>query len=107
MNEQANKLLADVRELVTELHDGELTTLDVPRLQMMVDVLRQIRADGVPDYPIVEYVKSRHSVERDNDGQSVIYLDDGPDTFNVCTICDGDYDTDDSDVDDVCPECWV
>lgn len=57
-------------------------------------------------YPVLEFVKSYHSVEKDNDGQTVIYLDDGPYTFNVCTLCDEEYNPDDSDVDDVCPECW-
>ncbi len=56
-NNKANELLADIRELVTELHDGELTSMDVDRLQMIKDVLRQIRADGVPDYPIMEYAR--------------------------------------------------
>lgn len=46
---KANELLADIRELTVELHNGELTEKDVARLQMMKDVLRQIRADGAPD----------------------------------------------------------
>lgn len=60
-NEKANKLLADVRALTVELHDGELTSQDCERLQLMVDIFRQIRADGAPDYPIMEYVKNRSS----------------------------------------------
>lgn len=60
MNEKANKLLADVRAYTVELYNGELTDQDCERLKLMVDVFRQIRADGAPDYPIMEYVKNRY-----------------------------------------------
>lgn len=54
---KADELLADIRELTVELHDGELTEKDEKRLEMLRDVLRQIRADGVPDHPIISYVQ--------------------------------------------------
>ena len=60
MNDRANELLADIRELTVELHDGELTDKDAERLEMTVVMLRQIRADGAPDHPIVEYVRQRY-----------------------------------------------
>jgi hypothetical protein len=87
MNERANKLLADVRAYTVELSNAELTEQDCERLQLMVDVFRQIRADGAPDYPITEYIKRRFGSETDNSGQSVIYLDDGEDDSDRCDSC--------------------
>jgi hypothetical protein len=57
MNELMNKLLAEIQELSDALIDGELTPKDGVRLQMIRNVLRQIQAYGVPDYPIVRYVE--------------------------------------------------
>lgn len=96
MNKRANELLADVRAYTVELTNSELTEQDCERLQLMVDVFRQIRADGVPDYPIAEYLKKRHGFETDNDGQSVIYLDDGP----VCPSCGDGFDVEVEDGED-------
>ena len=103
-NEKANKLLADVRALTVELHDGELTDRDHERIQLMVDIFRQIRADGAPDYPIVEYVKNCYGSEKDNDGQTVIYLDDAPDHSERCPSCGEPYEVEVEDGAD-CLEC--
>ena len=73
-----NDYLSAIRGFALDLIDGELTDQDTARLEMIVSTLAQIRADGAPDYPITEYIKSRYGFEQDNDGQSVIYLDDAP-----------------------------
>lgn len=96
MNEKADKLLADVRAYTVELTNGELTDRDCELLQLMVAVFKQIRADGVPLYPIVEYVKLRYGCEKDNDGQSVIYLGDTP----VCPSCEEPYEVEVEDGED-------
>lgn len=104
MNEKANKLLTDVRAYTVELYNGELTDQDCERLKLMVDVFRQIRADGAPDYPIVEYVKNRYDAQKDNDGQTVIYLDDAPDGSDRCPNCGEPFTVQVEDGDD-CLEC--
>lgn len=60
MNHNANTLLTNIRELTVELHNGELTDKDLKRLKLIIDVLYQIRADGVPDYPIVKYIEDKY-----------------------------------------------
>ena len=63
---ETHELLADIRELTLILHDEqgdestELTEKDRRRLTMIRDVMRQILADGVPDYPIIEYVRAQN-----------------------------------------------
>ena len=87
MSEEQSRLLADIRELSVEMESPRLSLKDQSYLVLCADILKQVRADGVPMYPVVEFVKSAHSVERDNDGQSVIYLDDAgryPDDCHVC-----------------------
>lgn len=100
MSETADKLLADIRAYTVELTNVELTDRDCEMLQLMVAVFKQIRADGVPLYPIVEYVKLRYGCEKDNDEQSVIYLDDAP----VCPSCGEPFEVQVEDGED-CFEC--
>lgn len=108
MNEKANRLLADVRAYTVELTNGELTDQDCERLALMVDIFRQIRADGAPDYPIVEYIKRRYGSEKDNDGQTVIYVGFdaiSPEDDADFPILDVEEQTEGEDYSDRCPSC--
>lgn len=78
-----NDYLSAIRGFALDLIDGELTEQDTARLEMIVSTLAQIRADGAPDYPIVQYVKARYDAQKDNYGQTVIYLGDAPE----CPSC--------------------
>lgn len=104
MNEEQNRLLADIRELTLELESSRLSLRDQDYLKLCADILKQLRADGAPMYPVVEFMKNTYGVERDNDGQGVIYLGDMPEDdledrhifkgssiMNDCEICGHGY----------------
>ena len=93
MSEEQSRLLADIRELTVEMESPRLSLQDQDYLKLCADILKQVRADGVPMHPVVEFVKSYHDTQKDNDGQSVIYLDDA--TGDICPECDADYISDD------------
>ena len=100
-----NDMLSAIRGFALDLIDGELTDQDTARLEMIVSTLAQIRADGAPDYPIVEYIKNRYGFERDNDGQSVIYLGDALEDYSDrCGNCGEPYEVQVPDGED-CMEC--
>jgi regulator of replication initiation timing len=90
MSEEQERLLADVRELTAKMAEIRLSLNNQAFVKLCGDILRQVYAGGVPMYPVLEFVKSYHSVEKDNDGQTVIYLDDGPED-NVCHVCGEPY----------------
>ena len=67
-----------VRALTAELHSArEYTDPECDYFELVEDILLQIRADGAPGYPVVEWMKKHYGVEKDNYGQTVIYLGDG------------------------------
>ncbi len=98
--EEQSRLLADIRELTVEMESPRLSLQDQSYLKLCADILKQVRADGVPDYPITEHIKSRYGSEQDNGGQTVIYLDDAP-SF-TCAQCHPDEEHPDV---DYCDEC--
>lgn len=105
MSEEQERLLADIRELTVEMSSPRLSLQDQDYLKLCADILKQVRADGVPMHPIVEFVKGYHGAEKDNDGQSVIYLDDAP-GINTCHECGREYEIQCEDG-DPCLECQV
>ena len=53
-----NELLAEIRGLTVELDpDGAMDENHNRYLQLVIDVLKQIRADGAPMFPVVEFVR--------------------------------------------------
>ncbi len=57
MNELTNELLANIRGLTVELVDEEITDKDRKYLKLCIDVLKQIRADNLSDYPVIAFIE--------------------------------------------------
>jgi hypothetical protein len=54
----SNSLLADIRELTVELHNSKLGNDDHDALQLCVNILKEIRAYGVPSHVIRRFMDS-------------------------------------------------
>jgi len=87
MSEEQERLLADIRALTCELATPRLSLVDQEYLKLCADILRQVRADGAPGYPILQYMKQNYGAERDNDGQTVYYVDEREDHSERCDSC--------------------
>lgn len=99
--EEQERLLADIREMTVVMAQPRLSLNGQGYLKLCADILKQVRADGVPNHPIVEFMKLRFDAQQDNDGQTVIYLDDVPGSY-TCAICQPDEPHPDVDYCDMC-----
>lgn len=100
MNKQ-EMLLADIRELTVEMAMRDLDKV-LPReyLRLCVDILKQVRDGGIPGLPVLEYMKNTYGAEKDNDGQTVFYVDEAP-----FPILDVEEQTEGEDFSERCPSC--
>jgi len=83
-----------VRSLAAELHASrDYTDVEMEYFDLVRDILLHLRAVnyGAPDDPIVKWMIRRYGSEYDNDGQTVIYLDDTP--GHICPSCGCEYET--------------
>lgn len=61
--DEFNKLLGDIVELSTELVTSDVSLSDFKYLELVKEILRQIRADGSPGFPIWEHVEKIYGID--------------------------------------------
>lgn len=104
MNNKKENLLADIRTLTVQMASYNLSEVPKEYLQLALDILIQIGGNGTPIYPVVEFMKKNFDAQKDNDGQTVIYLDDTPDHSDRCPSCGEPFEVEVEDGAD-CLEC--
>lgn len=69
-----------VRALAAELHaNRDYTDPEMDFFELVEDILFFIKTKSNPEDVLKFWMRKHYSVERDNDGQTVIYLGDGED----------------------------